>query len=64
MSKDLFDKETEDFGPDIITLEDEDGAEHVFEVVDDAEINGLRYLAVVPYTEGEDEEFQDRKSVV
>ena len=43
--------EEEDYEADIITLEDEDGREHNFEVVDAADINGERYLAVVPYNE-------------
>ncbi len=40
--------------PDLMTLEDEDGVEHTFEVIDAVEYNGERYLAVVPYAESEE----------
>ena len=45
----------EEYEPDLITLEDEEGKEHVFEVIDDAEMNDQRYLALVPYVESEEE---------
>ncbi len=41
----------EDYEPDLLTLEDEAGQEHVFEVIDAADIDGERYLAVAPYSE-------------
>lgn len=41
--------------PDLMTLEDEDGVEHTFEVIDAVDYNGERYLAVVPYAETEEE---------
>lgn len=41
----------EDYTPDLLTLEDEDGKEHQFEVIDAADYKDSRYLAVVPYTE-------------
>ncbi|MDL2325216.1 DUF1292 domain-containing protein [Ruminococcaceae bacterium OttesenSCG-928-A16] len=41
----------EDYEPDILTLEDENGQEHTFEVIDAADINGSRYLAMVQYVE-------------
>ena len=47
----LPDAEDDGYEADIITLEDEDGREHSFEVVDAADMNGERYLAVVPYDE-------------
>ena len=37
--------------PDLLTLEDEDGKEVTFEVIDATEVNGTRYLAVIPYQE-------------
>lgn len=46
-------QEEEDYAPDLITLEDEDGKEHVFEVIDAADLNGTRYMALVPYVEDE-----------
>ena len=41
----------EDYEPDLITLEDEAGKEHTFEVLDAADFNGQRYLAMAPYQE-------------
>ena len=47
----------EEYEPDLIYLEDEAGVEHTFEVIDAADINEKRYLAVVPYiTKSEEEE--------
>ena len=41
----------EEAKPDLLTLEDEDGKEVTFEVIDATEVNGTRYLAVIPYQE-------------
>ncbi|MFV0351552.1 MAG: DUF1292 domain-containing protein [Oscillospiraceae bacterium] len=41
----------ENYEADILTLEDEAGVEHTFEVVDAADVNDQRYLAVIPYHE-------------
>ena len=41
----------EEATPDLLTLEDEDGQEVTFEVIDATEVNGTRYLAVIPYQE-------------
>ncbi len=35
--------------PDLLTLEDEEGQEHLFEIVDQTEIDGQEYYAVCPY---------------
>ena len=59
MSDELSPELLEESTPDLLTLEDEDGQEVTFEVVDVTEINGTRYMAVVPYEEtpaAEDEE--------
>ena len=45
----------EEYTPDILTLEDEAGVEHVFEVIDALDHGGEHYLAVVPYVETEEE---------
>ncbi len=37
--------------PDILTLEDEDGKECSFEVIDATDVDGVHYLAVIPYQE-------------
>ena len=46
-------QEEDDYTPDLITLEDEDGKEHVFEVIDAADLDNTHYRALVPYVEGE-----------
>ncbi len=44
-----------DIGADLLTLVDEDGKEHEFELVDTAELEGVSYAALVPVFEsGED----------
>ncbi len=39
-----------DYTPDLITLEDEDGKEHEFEVIDAIDHNDEHYMALVPYS--------------
>ncbi|MDO5601880.1 MAG: DUF1292 domain-containing protein [Oscillospiraceae bacterium] len=46
-----MDENEMEYSPDLITLEDEDGNEHTFEVIDAADYQEERYLAVVPYSE-------------
>ena len=51
MSHELSPEMLEEAAPDLLTLEDEDGKEVTFEVIDATEVNGTRYLAVIPYQE-------------
>ena len=51
MSDELSPEMLEEATPDLLTLEDEDGKEVTFEVIDATEVNGTRYLAVIPYPE-------------
>ena len=51
MSDELSPEMLEEAAPDLLTLEDEDGKEVTFEVLDATEVNGTRYLAVIPYQE-------------
>ena len=51
MSDELSPEMLEEAAPDLLTLEDEDGNEVTFEVIDATEVNGTRYLAVIPYQE-------------
>ena len=51
MSDELSSEMLEEATPDLLTLEDEDGKEVTFEVIDATEVNGTRYLAVIPYQE-------------
>ncbi len=41
----------DEYEADLITLEDENGEEHTFEVLDVADIGEQRYFAVVPYSD-------------
>ena len=43
----------EEYQPDLMTLEDEDGNEVTFEVIDALDHKGVHYLAVVEYAENE-----------
>ena len=43
----------EENAPDLMTLEDENGVEHSFEVLDAIDYADTRYLAVVPYAASE-----------
>lgn len=51
MSDELSPEMLEEAAPDLLTLEDENGKEVTFEVIDATEVNGTRYLAVIPYQE-------------
>ena len=55
--------EDEEYQPDLITLEDEDGNEVTFEVIDALDHKGVHYLAVVEYTENE-EDAEDAQLVI
>lgn len=41
--------EEDDYEPDLMTLQDEEGVEHCFEVLDATDIDDVRYLAVAPH---------------
>lgn len=49
MSDELSPEMLEEASPDLLTLEDENGQECTFEVVDATEVGDTRYLAVIPY---------------
>ncbi len=53
-----------DYGPDILTLSDEDGVEYTFEVIDTADIGDEHYLALLPYNEDEDEDEEEEGEFV
>ncbi len=54
----------EEYDPDIITLTDEDGKEFSFEVIDAADYNDERYLAVVPYKEDAEEILEEDANLI
>ncbi len=50
----------DEFGPDIISVLDDDGKEHEFEVLDRIETDDdKRYIALIPHYENEAELLQD-----
>ena len=55
--------EDEEYQPDLMTLEDEDGNEVTFEVIAALDHKGVHYLAVVEYTENE-EDAEDAQLVI
>ncbi len=55
--------EDEEYQPDLMTLEDEAGNEVTFEVIDALDHKGVHYLAVVEYTENE-EDAEDAQLVI
>ena len=52
---------SEDYGPNFITLTDEDGNDIELEYVDALEWNGVTYMAFFPAVEEEDEEKEDEQ---
>ena len=54
----------EDYEPDILTLTDEDGKECSFEVIDAADYNDTRYLAVVPYADDSTELLEEDANLI
>ena len=64
MSDEIKNPNAEDeYQPDLMTLEDEDGNEVTFEVIDALDHKGVHYLAVVEYTENE-EDAEDAQLVI
>ena len=63
MSDEIKNPNTEEDQPDLMTLEDEDGNEITFEVIDALDHKGVHYLAVVEYTENE-EDAEDAQLVI
>lgn len=47
---------SDEFGPDFITVTDEDGNDLELEFVDALDHNGIRYLAFFPADEGDEEQ--------
>jgi uncharacterized protein YrzB (UPF0473 family) len=53
-----------DLGPDLLTLLDEEGEEHNFEVLDSAELDGFSYMALVPVLESPEDILDDADELV
>lgn len=60
-----FDEEREEFGADLVTLVDDDGNEHEFELLDDTELeDGRKFVALMPSYSDPDEALQDSGELV
>ena len=55
---------SEEFGPDIVTVIDEDGKEHIFEELDRIETDEGRYVALVPCYEDSQEYLEDSGELI
>lgn len=55
---------TQEYTPDLYTLEDEEGNEQVFEMLDAMEYEGEKYFALTPYYENPEETLGDDGEVV
>lgn len=54
----------DNYGSDFITIVDEDGTEYELEVLSTCEYNGASYMAVVPASDGSDEEAELQVSIL
>ena len=54
----------QEYTPDLYTLEDEEGNEQVFEMLDAMEYEGEKYFALTPYYENPEETLGDDGEVV
>ncbi len=60
----MSDEMERDYEPEIITLMDDNGGEHVFEVVDSIKVDEQDYVALIPFSEHEDDDESDELIVV
>ncbi|MEM1485082.1 DUF1292 domain-containing protein [Oscillospiraceae bacterium PP1C4] len=54
----------ENYGADLLTLVDDEGQEHEFQIVDTLELNDQNYIALVANYDDADEELQDDGELV
>ena len=64
MAEDIIKEGMDDFTPDIYTLEDEEGNEQAFELLDVMEYEGEKYFALTPYFEDGEELLESDGEVV
>ena len=55
---------SEEYNPDIITLEDDDGKEYTFEVLDRIETDEGKYIALLPVYESPEKLLEDSGELV
>lgn len=53
-----------DYNPDIVTLQDDDGKEYTFEVLDAIETDDGRYLAMLPVYDDPQQQLDDSGELV
>ena len=53
-----------DYNPDIVTLQDDDGKEYTFEVLDAIETDDGRYLALLPVYDDPQQQLDDSGELV
>lgn len=63
MSEQNIQNENE-FAPDLMTLVDDDGIEHEFEIADSMEFEGNEYVALIPVYENAAEQVDDSAELV
>ena len=56
--------EEEEFAPELIDLEDEEGNTVTFEIIDGLEFEGCGYYALIPYNDNDDEEVDEDEFVI
>lgn len=55
---------SEEYGPDLVTVQDEEGNEHQFEWLDAIETDEARYVALAPIFEDPEEALQDSGELI
>lgn len=55
---------SEEYNPDLVTVTDDDGNEHIFEELDRIETDTARYVALLPYFENPEEMLEDDGEVI
>jgi len=53
-----------EYGAEIITMVDDDGVEHEFELVDSEEIEGTQYVALIPVFDNGQEQLEDSAELI
>lgn len=59
-----MENEKEQYGPDLVTLVDDEGHEHEFEMVDTLDHGDARYVALIASHEDPEEQLQDDGELV
>ena len=60
----MADLENEEYGPELITLIDDEGNEHEFEIIDTLELGEQRYIALIAGNDGPQGDHDDDGELV